>query len=210
MPENSTRRGQIAAGSAVLLMLVSVVFLDRPLATASHAFLARPVWAVWLTYIADLPDPAAVVGLAVAGAAWLAGWRPGAWGRVLLAACLATLAASAAKDVLKEVAGRPWPESFVAGAPSWITTGTFGFFPFHGGRGFASFPSGHTTVISAPCAALWRPAGRFAPWLLVPPVAVVAGLLGADYHFLSDCLAGAALGVAMGCLARGLASSRAV
>jgi membrane-associated phospholipid phosphatase len=196
MPENSTRRLQIATGATVLLILLCIAFVDRPVATASHALLARPAWAVWLTYIADVPDPAAVLGLGVAGLAWLAGWRPGPWGRVLLCACLATLAASTAKDVLKAAAGRPWPEPYIPGAPSWIGTGTFAFFPFHGGRGFASFPSGHTTVITAPCAALWRSAGRFAPVLILPPLAVVLGLLGADYHFLSDCLAGAALGTA--------------
>ncbi len=207
MPDHSARRAQIATAGALLLILLSIGFLDRPVATASHAWLARPVWAIRLTYLADLPDPAAVLGLAAAGLAWLAGWRPGAWGRVLLAACFATLAASAAKDVLKEVAGRPWPEPYIPGAPSWIGTGTFGFFPLHGGRGFASFPSGHTTVITAPCAALWRSAGRLAPLLLLPPCAVVIGLLGADYHFLSDCLAGAALGTGCGLAARGLVTA---
>jgi len=204
MPEKSTRQGRIATVGAVVVILVSILFLDRPVATASHAWLARPVWTIWLTYLADLPDPASVLGLAAAGLAWLGGWRPGAWGRVLLAACFATLAASAAKDVLKLAAGRPWPEPYIPGAPSWIGTGTFGVFPFHGGRGYASFPSGHTTVITAPCAALWRSAGRWAPLLLIPPGAVVLGLLGADYHFLSDCIAGAALGTGCGLAVRGL------
>ncbi len=204
IPENSTRPAQIATAASMALILLAIAFLDRPVATASHALLARPAWAIGLTYIADVPDPAAVLGLAAAGAARLAGWRPGRWGRVLLAACLATLAASAAKDVLKAAAGRPWPEPYIPGAPSWIGTGTFGFFPFHGGRGFASFPSGHTTVITAPCAAVWRSAGRFAPLLVLPPCAVVIGLLGADYHFLSDCLAGAALGTACALCVNGL------
>jgi membrane-associated phospholipid phosphatase len=210
MPENSTRpsirdsRARIATAAVVASILLTIAFLDRPFASASHALLARPAWAIWLTYLADVPDPAAVLGLGVTGIAWLAGWRPGRLGRMLLAACLATLAASTAKDVLKEVAGRPWPEPYIPGAPSWIGTGTFGFFPFHGGRGFASFPSGHTTVITAPCAALWRSAGRFAPALILPPFAVAIGLLGADYHFLSDCIAGAALGTACALTVNGL------
>lgn len=188
----------IATGGTVLLVLLSIALLDRTVATASHALLARPSWTIRLTSIADVPDPAAVLGLAAAGLAWLAGWRPGVIGRAVLAACIATLAASTAKDVLKEVCGRPWPEPYIPGAPSWIGTGTFGFFPFHGGRGYASFPSGHTTVITAPCAAFWRLAGRFAPLLILPPCLVVIGLLGADYHFVGDCIAGAGLGAACG------------
>ncbi len=197
------RAAQASAG-VVLLIVLSILLLDRLVASASHALLARPAWAVDLTYLAELPDPAAMLGLAVAGVAWLAGWRPGRAGRIALGMCLATLAASAAKDVLKVVAGRPWPESYIPGAPSWIGTHVFGFFPFHGGRGYAAFPSGHTTVITAPCAALWRHAGRWAPLLLVPPFLVVLGLLGADYHFLSDCLAGAGLGAACGLAVDGL------
>jgi membrane-associated phospholipid phosphatase len=181
----------------VVLIVLSILFLDRPLATASLDLLSRPAWAIDLTYIADVPDPAAMLGLAVAAVGWLAGWRPGRAGRLALSVCLATLAASAAKDVLKDVAGRPWPTPYIPGAPSWTGTHVFGFFPFHGGRGYASFPSGHTTVITAPCASLWRHAGRWRPLLLMLPCLVALGLLGADYHFLSDCLAGAGLGVAV-------------
>ncbi len=201
---NPMRIGPPATAVAVLLIVLSILFLDRPLADASHDLLARPAWAIDLTTIADVPDPAAMLGLAIAGVAWLAGWRPGRAGRIALCACFATLAASAAKDVLKVVAGRPWPEPYIPGAPNWIGTHVFGFFPFHGGRGYAAFPSGHTTVIAAPCASLWRHVGRWASLLLVPPSLVALGLLGANYHFLSDCLAGAALGVVCGIALDGL------
>jgi hypothetical protein len=39
--------------------------------------------------------------------------------------------------------GRTWPESWLGDNPSWIRDDVFGFFPFHGGRGWESFPSGH-------------------------------------------------------------------
>ena len=179
-------------------VLAAYLLLDQPVATFVHT-LHRPRWCVWLTWIADVPGPASVIGLAAGGLAWLAGWKPGPAGRLLLAACVATLAASAAKDVLKFAFGRPWPETWVANNPSWIGTHTYGLSPFHGGAGWASFPSGHMTVVTAPCAALWRgvPAG-VRPLLALLPALVALGLLGCDFHFLSDCLAGALLGTAFG------------
>ena len=192
--QNSRTRAAVALSATLLIILLNISFLDRPVATWSHA-LHRPAWCVWLTWIADLPAPLAVLVLAGLGLAWLAGLRTGALGRVALAVCLATLAADAGKDVLKLAFGRTWPETWVNHNPSWIGSATFGFFPFHGGQGWASFPSGHTTSITAPCAALWRVLPRLWPVWLLLPLLVVIGLIGSDFHFLSDCLAGAVVGV---------------
>ncbi len=180
--------------AAIILVPLAILLADRPISTAMHA-LARPAWAPALTHIADAPLPLAGIGLLTAGLAALAGWRPGRHGRALLAACLATLVARAAADELKLVFGRPWPETWVDRNPSWIGTHTFGFFPFHGGRGYASFPSGHTIDITAPCAVLWRsvPRARTLAALLVAAVAI--GLVVSDFHFTSDVLAGLYVGV---------------
>jgi len=189
------RRAAWIIGGVILLIVLSFAFADRPLSTWSHVALHRPAWCVWLTWIADLPAPLAVVTLTCMGVAWLCGWRPGPVARLALAVCLATLAADAAKDVLKLAFGRTWPETWVNHNPSWIGTATYGFFPFHGGQGWASFPSGHTTSITAPCAALWRALPRLRAVLVMLPLLVAIGLIGADFHFLSDCLAGAGVGV---------------
>ncbi len=190
-----------AAQTATLglcLILVSILLLDRPVASYVHVAMARPTWTVWLTYIADVPGPAAVVGLAGCGVAWVAGWRPGKWGRALIAACLATLAAIEAKEMLKYAFGRTWPETFVDNNPSWIGNEVYGFFPFHGGRGYAAFPSGHTTAIVAPCAVFSRHTRHLRFLCVLLPGLVVLGLIGADYHFVSDCMAGALLATAIG------------
>lgn len=197
MPQTDARRTTLAAGAGLALVLLSILFLDRPVADWAHG-LGKPEWCVWLTWIGDATLPSAVLGLVGAGVAFMRGWRPGPSGRVFLAVCLATLAAVAAKDVLKFVFGRPWPETWIMHNPSWIGTRTYGFSPFHGGPGWASFPSGHTTSITAPCAVLWPHAGRLRPSLGVLPVLVVVGLIGANFHFVSDCLAGALLGIAWG------------
>jgi membrane-associated phospholipid phosphatase len=192
----TTRRLTLAGlASCAMLLPVSVLFLDRPVATLSHAALHGVQAFVWLTWIADIPAPAAILGLAGAGIAWLAGWRPGEAGRTLLALCLATLLALAIKDQLKFAFGRLWPETWVNNNPSWIGSGAYGFVPFHGGTGWASFPSGHTTAITAPCAVLWARARAWRPLWAGLVLLVAVGLLGADYHFLGDVLGGLYLGI---------------
>ena len=69
---------------------------------------------------------------------------------------------------------------------------------FHGGAGWAAFPSGHTTLITAPLAVLWFAAPRWRWALPIPFLAVVVGLLGADYHWLADIIAGFFVGTASG------------
>lgn len=189
-------RARLAAGLGLLAIVIAYALLDRPVANLVHG-LHRPEWCVWLTWIADVPVPLSVVVLIGGGIARLAGWRPGPAGRTLLAICITTLAATACKDVLKHAAGRTWPETWTNNNPSWIGNHVFGFHPFHGGGGYASFPSGHTTVIAASCAAAWRHLPRLWPIWASLPLLVIIGLLGADFHFLSDCLAGLLLGTAI-------------
>lgn len=189
------RFGLTATSAGLALVILAIAALDRPVANWAHT-LHRPAWCVALTHIADVPGPAAVLCLAALGLAWLAGWQTGLWGRVALAVCLATLTAEASKDVLKFAFGRPWPETWIDNNPSWIGAHVYGFAPFHGGRGWASFPSGHTTAITAPCAALWPHLRGLRPLLALLPCLVAIGLIGADFHFLGDCIAGALLGAA--------------
>ena len=169
----------------VLLIVAAYSFVDRPFSTWANAW-HRPAFGVDLTYLADLPLPLASVVLLGSMV-----WR---LPRPVVAAAVATLAALALKDELKFAFGRPWPDTWTHGNPSWIRNHVFGFFPFHGGAGYASFPSGHTTAITAPCAVLWRAAPRFRPIAALLVALVAGGLLVSDYHFVSDVLAGLGLG----------------
>ena len=96
---------------------------------------------------------------------------------------LAILAATATKDELKWLFGRVWPGA-------WLKYGMYGFDPLNGGCLYGSFPSGHTSYISAPLGVLWVLRPRWRPLYAAITLAVMAGLVGADYHFLSDVLAG--------------------
>ena len=106
--------------------------------------------------------------------------------------------AVSANGVAKEIFGRTWPESWLGDNPSWIRDGVFGFFPFHGGMGWGSFPSGHTTLITTVATILWIvwPELR---WVWGVTVAIVVfGLLAGNYHFVSDIIGGLYLGAGVG------------
>ena len=183
---------------AAVPMPLSILFLDRAISSWSHDHLHGIVGFQWLTWIVDPLVPAAVAILAGTGLAALFGWRPGRWGRLAIACCIAALIAVTIKEYLKFAFGRTWPETWTNNNPSWIGSGTYGFQPFHGGQGWASFPSGHMTLISAPMAVLWLELKQLRlVWAgLVALVAI--GLIGSDYHFLGDLIAGTYLGTACG------------
>lgn len=189
-------------GAAVLVVGgigFSIAFIDRPAATWAHAaFHDRRSWFDALTHIIDPLLPLATMGLVVAAAAAGLGHRPARVGRVLVACCLAVILVVTLKDQAKYAFGRLWPETWVDNNPSWIGSGAYGFSPFHGGRGWASFPSGHMAVASAPACVVWRsvPPLRIAVGVAVALVAI--GLYGSDYHFVSDILAGTMLGILVG------------
>jgi len=181
------------------LVALAMAFADRPIASYAHDALHRPGWAVILTKIAIPAAPLivmALVGLLAVGATWMIDRRLTQGWRTVLAAACATLFAIFAVFALKQVFGRMWPETWVDNNPSWIRDHKFGFLPFHGGPGYESFPSGHTTRITAPFAVLWQRLPRFRLLWVLPPLLVMAGLLAADFHWLSDCLAGIWLGAA--------------
>jgi membrane-associated phospholipid phosphatase len=117
---------------------------------------------------------------------------------MLAAASLAV--ADAVKDQLKFAFGRTWPETWVRNNPSFIHDGVFGFYPFHGGPGFAAFPSGHATAVCAVMSVLWLCYPRFRLFYAAAIVAVAVALVVADFHFLGDVIAGGFLGITTGWL----------
>jgi membrane-associated phospholipid phosphatase len=204
----------LAAATCVFLAGVSVRFIDRPVATWVHAHLGDTRFGLFKAYYdghllvigpfslmagpAQVLVPLATLVFAILAAAAAAGWRPNMLGRIVLALSLSVLVAVEINSLIKSVFGRTWPESWLGDNPSWIRDGVFGFFPFHGGPGWGSFPSGHTTVITTPAALLWVvwPELRIVWGTMV--AVVIAGLVGANYHFVSDIIGGLYLGTAIG------------
>ncbi len=191
----------LALGAAVASIAIAYAWLDRPIAFFAHAQLAQyRVFAV-MTRLPEWVAPAAGIILLVLGVRALLHKVLGKPCAALLLCSASLIVAAAIKDQLKFAFGRTWPETWVQNNPSLIRDDVFGFNPFHGGIGYASFPSGHTTVTCAVVAVLWLMYPRLRLLYAACVLVVAVGLLGADYHFLSDVIAGAFLGISTGWMA---------
>ena len=84
------------------------------------------------------------------------------------------------------------------GPNALVHDGVYGFNLFHGGRGYASFPSGHTAVTCAMITVLWIYYPKWRPLYAMAVFGVGIGLIGANYHFLGDVLAGGFVGISSG------------
>ena len=191
-----------SAVACVVLVVFSYFVLDQPIATFVHEYFHNKKLFDIPTHIVDPFLPAAAFMLAIVGIANVVGWKLGGPDaeNAVLRASLSLVAAIVIKDQLKIVFGRTWPETWTHHNPSFFDGGAYGFHAFHGGVGYAAFPSGHMTEVCTVMAVLWAAYPAFR-WLYVTLAALVAlGLIGADYHWLSDVIAGAFLGTAVGAI----------
>ncbi|MCK9366228.1 MAG: phosphatase PAP2 family protein [Metallibacterium scheffleri] len=183
-----------ACALALLAVLLCYFLLDRPLAWFVHDHdLRRYAWLEWLTHIPDFIVYASALVLLLTP--FRLAWRKAAarGERVLLTMSLSVAAAVFLKNVLKYLFGRAWPETWIDHNPSLIQNHVYGFFWLQSGEGFHSFPSGHTTIVFAAMSVLWLAAPRLRWLAALLCAAVIVGLLGMDYHFLGDIVAGAFL-----------------
>jgi len=185
------------------------LWLDRPIALTSYSYHAYQASFATLTYIAEPLAPLACAVFFALGLWVFSGRALSHAGTAALLASISVLVTELTKSQLKYVFGRTWPETFVQNNPSFIRDGVYGFNFFHGGPGYGSFPSGHTAAVCALVSVLWimLPKGR--PLYVLVVAAVVIGLIGADYHFLSDMIAGGFLGTSIGWMTVALWRQRA-
>ena len=184
------------------LVIVCYLFVDRPVAFFAHANLVpNRRYFDMPTRISEYLFVSAAIAFAVFGLWHLVTARWQRWQAVILLCGIALAVAETIKDELKFAFGRTWPETWINNNPSLIGNGTYGFNPFHGGSGYNSFPSGHTTAACAVAAVLWFAYPKLRPLWVLMVAAVVIGLIGADYHFVSDIVAGGFLGASTGWLA---------
>jgi membrane-associated phospholipid phosphatase len=194
-------RPQIRLAACALTMaavVVSYLWIDQPLAFLAYKDRVFYRFFVDLTLIPEpLPGLALIIFFALG--LWAAVAKPASkLYTVLLTCSVSVIVAEATKSQLKYIFGRTWPETFVNNNPSLISNNAYGFNFFHGGPGYASFPSGHMTVICAVASVLWIYYPKFRALYALVIAAVAIGLIGADYHFLSDIIAGSLLGTITG------------
>jgi membrane-associated phospholipid phosphatase len=194
----------LSFAGTVVAVAVSYAWLDRPIALFAHEQLKQYNLFELLTHIPEVATPVVIVAFVALGF-WALTSHTLTRLETVIALDAATLAvAEEVKDQLKYAFGRTWPETWVRNNPSFIRDGVFGFFPFHGGPGYASFPSGHTTAICAVMSVLWICYPRYRIVYALCIAAVAVGLVGANFHFLSDVIAGGFLGISAGWMAVGI------
>ncbi|ANI21680.1 hypothetical protein AB870_25845 [Pandoraea faecigallinarum] len=188
-----------SAMGCVVLALVCIAWIDRPVVDFAHA---HTQGTPWIQHVAELPAPLFILAwpaFLIVGAVWLLRRTLPAWAITLWLAAGAVGVGSLAKQALKFVFGRTWPATWIHENPSYLRDGVFTFKFFGGGNAaYASFPSGHLTVMLAFTTVLALRHRR----LRVPCAIAIAltafGQLASAYHWTSDALAGAALGIAIG------------
>jgi membrane-associated phospholipid phosphatase len=197
-PMVSLQTWTISLVTTAIAVLVSYLWLDIPIATFAHSAMTHTPIYYELTLLPEPLVPASLLALFGLGLWALAGRPLSRPLRVGLLCSVSLIVAETAKNELKYIFGRTWPETWTNGNPSLMHDGVYGFYFFHGGQGYASFPSGHTAAACAVVSVLWICYPRFRVVYAAAVAAVVIGLIGADYHFLSDIIAGGFVGTTTG------------
>ena len=201
----SLRQWLCALALTGLAIVISFYWFDRRIALFVHNHLPHGTRKVTqpLTYIPDPLILIAAITFVVLGLVGLKGRSLSKMQSVILVCSVSLMVAEAIKNELKFIFGRTWPETWYQNNPSFISDGVYGFNWFHGGQAYASFPSGHMTAICAVVSVFWI----YYPQLRSVYLGALVALVGADFHFLSDCIAGSLLGVSIGLMASNLPAS---
>ena len=125
---------------------------------------------------------------------------------MLFVACVSLIVADQFRESLGDLFGRYWPETWHNNNPSLISTGAYGFHPFQVGDDVGSFPSGHSARILGFASVFWlaMPGLRWVCAILAVPMLIA--LVGMNYHFVGDVIAGSVLGAIVGYWATRLSS----
>jgi membrane-associated phospholipid phosphatase len=195
-------RSWLAALAVVsVAVVICYLWLDQPIALWVHAHHASYRSRDVLEPLTHIPDPLIPLGAAtffLLGLRAFAGQPPRKIYEAILACAVSVVMAETTKNGLKWMFGRPWPETWKNNNPSFIENHDYAFHWFGGGGVYSSFPSGHTTATLAVVSVLWICYPRWRPLYVVIALAVAIGLIGSNFHFLGDVIAGAFLGATIG------------
>lgn len=126
--------------------------------------------------------------------------KPSRMRDLLLLVSISTLFTFGLKNDLKWIFSRDWPLTWTHHNLSWISDHAYGFQwlqgkPFQGNDATGSFPSGHAAIAFAallPIGLLYR---RYLVLCIALATLEGISMIVMDYHFLSDVLAGALIGI---------------
>ena len=187
----------------ILLIICSYFFLDKEIAVFVRKTLMAE--ARLDIFSANIPDLLFPIVCAITGIAWTAYFYFAHKGIIDTRSRFFQLVAFTVpfafflKSILKYVIGR-------INTRFWLLHPGFqDFHVFHGNKSYSGFPSGHMAVFTALIIALWRFYPRYRPAYAGFLSVLALALIVTDYHFLSDVIAGAYLGLIVHfCTLRGL------
>jgi membrane-associated phospholipid phosphatase len=184
----------------VLAVLFSLHFLDAWIALSARELLKS--YDFLQNSTSNIPDilfPLVCIGSALLWGNYLLLRRQGIFNKQArfsrLAGCAVPLAYFL-KWLGKNIFGRTNTRVWIANQASDE------FHWFHGSGVYNSFPSGHMAVFAAFFATLWLFYPRYRTISIGLLLSLAVALLATDYHFLSDVIAGAYLGLLATCLTR--------
>lgn len=184
----------------VLAVLVSYRFLDARIALSAKQLLNSADSLQAIT--TDIPDILFLLVFFGSGLLWANYLLHKRRGISNIQTSFSLLAGSAVplayflKWLLKYVFGRTNTRSWLA------NQACDGFHWFHGGENYSSFPSGHMAVFTAFFAAVWLLYPRYRCISSGGLLLLAVALLATGYHFLSDVIAGAYLGLVAACITK--------
>lgn len=196
-PFQALRRWLLALAATTLLVVLCVVFVDRPVAQFAEAHTRNTrLFDYLLDFFRIIPAmvPLALLTLFITGGLALSGRRHPEWLKTPLLCSWSLVWSLAATLVFKHLFGRTGAD------PEYIAEGKYEFSfmhggPIFGGPGHDSFPSGTMAVAGAIVGVLWaaypRLRGLWAAILLVIAVALIL----ANFHFVGDVIGGTYLGL---------------
>ena len=181
---------------SVLIIFIFYFYVDRDASFFFHRVRHTEFYNIffWMQYLSNLLEyavPLVYIYLIV----MLLFKRFYFFEEFLFASATSLLVAVSLKDFFKHIFGRYWTETFTHDNPSLIQSHKYGFNFFHVGAAYNSFPSGHSAVIFSVATVIWIMYPRLRWLAFVICAAVIIGLLGCDFHFPSDIIAGAFIGV---------------
>jgi membrane-associated phospholipid phosphatase len=184
----------IAFAICVTLILICVVYVDRPSAEFFERHFRHTQGWVWLNR-AFMPLNGVVVlafCFVLGCGAWRVSARPlPAWTATPLLCSWAAMLGLAAEFILKRIFGRAWPDMHVRE----------GFYGFHwlstGWHWEGSFPSGTADISVAIVTVIWLVAPRWRASAMIAGLLCV-GVVVANFHWPSDVIAGIFVGAAIG------------
>ena len=185
----------IALALTVLAVAVCIVYVDRPVADFVEGHVRHTEFCNWLMFAIrslDLVVLGALFFLFACGLWVISGRELRNWAETPLLCSWSAMWAVAADIIFKHIFGRGWPD------PTYIHDHLYGFHLLDGSTHWDSFPSGTAAISVAIVSVLWIRNPRWrVPGMLIVFLLSVAVVI-ANYHWLSDVIAGAFLGATTG------------